>query len=112
MLERHQSQLRQRLIVLAGHVHNYERYEHGGVTYITTGGGGATPYEIQRNAADAYRDPGHTYHLCRFQIFGNRLEMRMMKLNLAGNPEWLVRDSFQLFPVSIRAGRASANSGK
>jgi hypothetical protein len=41
MLEVRQSYTRARFAVFTGHVHNYERHEHGGVTYFVTGGGGA-----------------------------------------------------------------------
>src|SRR5580693_8666566 len=33
MLEARQPSLRARIVVFSGHVHNYERHEHGGVTY-------------------------------------------------------------------------------
>jgi Icc-related predicted phosphoesterase len=38
MLEGRQQKLRARIVVFSGHVHNYERHEHGGVTYFVTGG--------------------------------------------------------------------------
>src|SRR5215469_2975439 len=41
MLESRQKNMRARIVVFSGHVHNYERHEHGGVTYFVTGGGGA-----------------------------------------------------------------------
>ena len=44
MLQERQAHTRARFVVIAGHVHNYERYEHGGVTYFVSGGGGAHPY--------------------------------------------------------------------
>lgn len=34
-------------LVLNGHDHDYERFEHNGVTYVVTGGGGRTLYEIE-----------------------------------------------------------------
>lgn len=37
-------------LVLQGHNHNYERIEHRGVTYVTTGGGGAPLYPCIRPA--------------------------------------------------------------
>ncbi len=89
--------LRQPILVLAGHVHAYERYEHDGVTYITTGGGGATPYEIQRGPQDAYREPGPAYHFLRFFVDGRTLGAEMVKLTIDdGKPQWRVRDSFRL----------------
>ena len=35
-LEARQQNLRARIVVFSGHVHNYERHEHGGVTYFVT----------------------------------------------------------------------------
>jgi len=43
MLEKRQPQTRARFVVIAGHVHNYERHEHKGVSYFVTGGGGGPP---------------------------------------------------------------------
>ncbi|HSM45458.1 MAG TPA: metallophosphoesterase, partial [Acidimicrobiia bacterium] len=34
------------LLVLSGHEHTYERFEDGGITYVVTGGGGATLTEV------------------------------------------------------------------
>ena len=96
-LESRQSKTRARFVVVAGHVHNYERYEEGGVTYITTGGGGATPYEIRREPNDHYTDPGPTYHFCHFDVQPGQLTMHMQKLEMEGNkPKWTERDSFEL----------------
>ncbi len=39
-------------LVLQGHNHAYERLEAGGITYITTGGGGAQLYPCLRPAAE------------------------------------------------------------
>jgi hypothetical protein len=102
LLERCQRSMRARIIVLAGHVHNYERYERNGVTYLVSGGGGATPYMVQRSARDFYRDPGPTYHICNFTVDHGELRFHMLKLTLDGTEaKWAVRDSF----VS-RAGEA------
>ena len=102
LLEKYQQRLRARMIVLAGHVHNYERYQQGGVTFIVSGGGGATPYTIQRASDDFYREPGPTYHICNFTVDGGELRFQMLKLTLAANqPLWTVGDSFVL-----RAGQA------
>jgi hypothetical protein len=96
-LESRQAKTRARFVVIAGHVHNYERYEHGGVTYITSGGGGATPYMIPREQGDAYTDPGPTYHYCHFDVAPGKLTMHMQKLELDGNkPKWTEGDSFEL----------------
>lgn len=108
MLERRQPKLRARIIVFAGHVHNYERYERGGVTYLVSGGGGATPYMVPRSATDFYRDPGPTYHICTFSVQRDELRFQMLKLTLDGSQaQWTVKDSF----VSRAAAARSAASG-
>ena len=95
-LESHAAQSKAKFIVVAGHVHNYERYERNGVMYVVTGGGGATPYMFPRQQNDAYRDPGPTYHYCHFDVKPGHISMRMMKLDLNGNkPSWQQRDSFE-----------------
>jgi len=94
MIEGHQAKMRAKIIVIAGHVHNYERYEHGGVMYIVSGGGGATPYMIRRRPEDVYTDPGATYHYCRFHVDGSHLKGEMVKYVDANN--FQVRDMFEL----------------
>src|SRR6266568_3710885 len=52
MLEQRQAHARVRFVVFSGHVHNYERHEHGGVLYFVSGGGGAHAYPIERAPDD------------------------------------------------------------
>jgi hypothetical protein len=83
--------------VVAGHVHNYERYQRNGVTYITTGGGGATPYEIERKPNDFYQETGPTYHYTEWTIGKDTLSFEMNKLTLEdGKPKWEVKDKFEV----------------
>jgi hypothetical protein len=95
-LESRAAKSKAKFIVVAGHVHNYERYERNGVMYIVTGGGGATPYMIPRQPNDAYKDPGPTYHYCHFDVKPGHIAMHMFKLELNGNKtSWQERDTFQ-----------------
>jgi hypothetical protein len=58
-LEAQASRSHAKFIVVCGHVHNYERFEQGGISYIVSGGGGAKPYPVYvRSPQDLYRDPG------------------------------------------------------
>ncbi len=96
-LEQKQKSLRARLVVVAGHVHNYERYEHEGVTYIVSGGGGATPYSIPRTPTDFYREAGPSYHYCTVDVHGARFILEMHKLELVGDKTiWRVADKVEL----------------
>ena len=82
--------------MIAGHVHNYERYEHAGIMYIVSGGGGATPYLPVRHPHDFYRETGPTYHYCQFTVDRDRLKFQMYKLEMdGGKARWEVKDSFE-----------------
>ncbi len=102
------ARLNKPIVVLAGHVHNYEHYERNGVTYITIGGGRATPYRIERHPDDAYREPGATYHFCSLYVSRDQVEFTMDKVELAeGQAQWTVVDSF-----TIKAGAVRPTAGK
>jgi len=73
--------------VLTGHSHQYERFRPvepadgtGGsyVTYITTGGGGASLSEVEPTEQHACADRVH--HFCLFEIKGNKLKMKVFNL--------------------------------
>src|SRR5579871_379188 len=61
-LEERQKKMRASIVVFAGHVHNYEHHEHGGVTYFVTGGGGAHAYPITRQPTDLFQSKEINYH--------------------------------------------------
>ncbi len=101
-LEARQKASRARYIVFNSHVHNYERHEHGGVTYFVTGGGGAHAYAIERRATDLYKDPGINYHYMLAEVDHNRITITMNKVEIKDGKElWTKPDS-----VSITAPAA------
>ncbi len=108
LLEERQKALKIPIIVLAGHVHNYERYVREGVTYITAGGGGASPYEIPREPGDPYHESGPTYSYCRFTIDRKSLTMETVKVNIVeGQASYTVVDSFHFGEPAAKAATAS-----
>ena len=86
-LEERQGHTRARFVVFNGHVHNYERQEHSGVTYFVTGGGGAQPYAIVRQPSDPYKDNGVNYHYLLAAVEHNRLTITMHKLEIKDGKE-------------------------
>ncbi len=94
--------LHARILVSAGHIHNYERQQHGGVMYLVSGGGGARPYEIDRTADDLYQGTDFpNYHYVRMELKDGRLSAEMVRLADSGEPaphQWEVRDRFELSP--------------
>lgn len=89
-----------RFVVSAGHIHNYERLAQDGVTYLVSGGGGATPYEVDRTAADLYQDQDFpNYHYVRFVLRATTLSGEMLRLQdyAAASPShWSRKDRFEI----------------
>jgi hypothetical protein len=85
------------IVVIAGHIHNYERRVVDGVTYLVSGGGGAKPYVVERTREDLYQDPGFpVFHYVRFELGGKELKAAMYKV---ADPEakeirWEAKDHF------------------
>ena len=102
-LEEQQKHLRPRIVVFNGHVHNYERHEHGGITYFVTGGGGAHAYAITRKPTDPYQDTGVNYNYLLGQVDHNHVTITMNKLDFKDGKEvWTRPDK-----VSIAAPAAA-----
>jgi Icc-related predicted phosphoesterase len=97
LLEARQPKMRARIIAIAGHVHNYERYQHQGVMYLVSGGGGATPYLFDRRPDDFYKETGPTYHYMTFKVDQGKLAGEMHKLEMNGDDaHWRVADKFEI----------------
>jgi hypothetical protein len=89
------------LLVIAGHVDNYERFNDHGVIYLVSGGGGAQPDEIERTDADLWdRLFFPNYHYVRLTLKPKFLQGEMIRLAdpAADVPEWQVQDGFRLYP--------------
>ncbi len=101
LLEERQKHLHTRIIVFNGHVHNYERHEHNGVTYFVTGGGGAHAYPIPRAADDPYQDKGINYHYLLVDVNRDRAQITMNKLEFNnGKEEWSKPDHVTIISQS------------
>lgn len=108
MLERRQQNTRARFVVIAGHVHNYERHEHGGVTYFTTGGGGAHPYLIPRQPGDPLFGKDVNYHHLLVEVDHGKMKITMNRLELAnGKATWTTPDSAEITTPKAMPAKAS-----
>lgn len=93
-LEQHQSRAPFRLMVFSGHVHNYERHEHGGVTYFVTGGGGAHAYPIDRASNDPFQSKEINYHYLLVEVDHQEVKVTMNRVELTnGKAAWTQPDS-------------------
>ncbi len=108
MLEERQQNLRARIVVFSGHVHNYERHEHGGVTYFVTGGAGAHAYPIERAKDDPFQSKEVNYHYLQVEVDRGTLKITMHRLDLSsGTAVWTEPDSVV---ISATAAKAVAQS--
>ena len=86
-----------KFVVIAGHIHNYERFEQNGVVYLVSGGGGAVPYPVDRTPKDAYQDTSFpNYHYLKFVLAGGILKATMFRLADPNTLEWEVKDTFDV----------------
>jgi hypothetical protein len=70
-----------RLLVSAGHIHNYERNDREGVTYLVSGGGGARPYFVERTPEDRYQSLMFpNYHYVKLTLEKERLHGAMYRV--------------------------------
>jgi 3',5'-cyclic AMP phosphodiesterase CpdA len=107
ILEQHQARDRFRIVVFSGHVHNYERHEHGGVTYFVSGGGAAHAYPIERAPDDPFQSKEVNYHYLLVEVDRQQLKVTMNRLDLtSGKAVWTQPDSVKI-PVPKAATASS-----
>jgi hypothetical protein len=88
-----------KFVVVAGHIHNYERFEKDGVTYFVSGGGGARPYVVERTPMDLYQTEDFpNFHYIKFVLEGKELKGTMYRLAdpAADKPVWDAKDTFKI----------------
>jgi len=110
-LETRQRNLRARIVVFSGHVHNYERHEHGGITYFVSGGAGAHAYPIERAATDPFQSKDINYHYLLFEVDHDHLKATMNRLDLGtGKAIWTQPDSVDISaPASAAFGSGNTH---
>lgn len=90
--------LRARVLVVAAHVHNYERFTRDEVSYIVSGGGGAKPTRVVRGPDDLFGgDTFPNYHYVKLVLDQDTLRGTMIRLDpLAAAPAWTALDHFDI----------------
>ena len=91
--------MKARVIVSAGHIHNYERHMKDGVLYLVSGGGGAKPYFVERTPDDLFQSSLFpNFHYVKFQLEPDRLKALMYRIKdpEASSLEVEVKDEFEV----------------
>jgi Icc-related predicted phosphoesterase len=108
MLESRQQRMRARIVVFSGHVHNYERHEHGGITYFVTGGGGAHAYPIERAPEDPYQSKEVNYHYLLVEVDHRELKITMNRLDITnGKVTWTQPDFTTVMAPAPAKGKSA-----
>jgi Icc-related predicted phosphoesterase len=109
ILEDRQAHVRARFVVFSGHVHNYERHEHGGVTYFVSGGGAAHAYPIERAPDDPFQSKQVNYHYLLVEVDHQQVTVTMNRLELTNQKAlWTQPDSVKIaVPASTSAAAAA-----
>lgn len=98
-LSRKAGALPTRVVVVGSHVHNYERYNRDGVTYLVSGGGGAKPVPAIRMFGELSRlTTAVNFHYIRFTLDNERLTGTMVRFDTndrTGEP-WTEPDRFEI----------------
>jgi calcineurin-like phosphoesterase family protein len=99
LLSNLQTRIHARIIVSAGHIHNYERHMVNGVVYLVSGGGGAKPYFVERTPEDLYRSNLFpNYHYVKLTLNRDRLQGKMYRITDPEAAQLTVqeKDSFEV----------------
>ncbi|MGD1082980.1 MAG: metallophosphoesterase [Candidatus Sulfotelmatobacter sp.] len=110
MIEERQAHASFHIVVFSGHVHNYERHEHGGVTYFVSGGGGAHAYPIERAPDDPFQSKQVNYHYLLVEVDQQQVKVTMNRLDLtSGQAVWTKPDSVK---ITVPAAAAAQTAGR
>jgi 3',5'-cyclic AMP phosphodiesterase CpdA len=108
-LESRQKGMHARIVVFNGHVHNYERHEHGGITYFVSGGGGGHAYPIERAADDPFQSKSVNYNYLLVEVGHQELKVTMNRLDLTSRKAvWTQPDSVILRTAEAKAAAVAA----
>jgi len=95
---------RPRFVVVAGHIHNYERFLQDNIVYLVSGGGGAVPYEVDRTKPDLYKGIDFpNYHYVKLTVDAGKLRGEMFRLDEADapSPHFTKKDGFELSTPNV-----------
>ncbi|HWX34699.1 MAG TPA: metallophosphoesterase [Steroidobacteraceae bacterium] len=98
-LSKHTHSLQARVVVVGSHIHNYERFRRGHVTYLVSGGGGAKPVRVLRLFGELSKlDTAENFHYIRFRFEGGDLQGTMVRFDPKRNAEtaWTEPDRFEV----------------
>lgn len=98
-LSSNERSLHVRVVVVGSHIHNYERFRRGEVTYLVSGGGGAKPVPVIRLFGELSKlRTAVNFHYLRFRIENGNLRGTMVRFDPDGPlpTAWTEPDRFEI----------------
>jgi acid phosphatase type 7 len=98
-LSNHTHSLHARVVVVASHIHNYERFRRDDVTYLVSGGGGAKPVPALRLFGELSKlGTAVNFHYIRFRLENGDLQGTMVRFDPDRPAEtaWTEPDRFEV----------------
>src|SRR5882762_4800685 len=118
LLNKEKLKSKAKFVVVAGHIHNYERFQQDGVVYLVSGGGGAPQQTVERTPTDLYQDPSFpNFHYVKFVLKGDTVDATMYRLADSSGSVWEAKDTFKVetnrtgSPKSTKPARAISRRG-
>jgi hypothetical protein len=88
-----------RIVVVSSHIHNYERFFRGEVTYLVSGGGGAKPVPVLRMFGELSKlGTAENFHYIRFRLESGNLQGTVVRFDPERPAEtaWTEPDHFDI----------------
>ena len=118
LLNKEKLKSKAKFVVVAGHIHNYERFQQDGVVYLVSGGGGAPQQTVERTPTDLYQDHSFpNFHYVKFVFNGDTVDATMYRLADSSGSVWEAKDTFKVetnrtgSPKSTKPARAISRRG-
>jgi hypothetical protein len=112
-LSSHTHSLHVRVVVVASHIHNYERFRRDDVTYLVSGGGGAKPVPVLRLSGELSKlGTAENFHYIRFRLEGEELQGTMVRFDPDRNAAaaWTEPDRFEVKAENSLSPRKNART--
>src|ERR1700685_31877 len=107
VLEDRQKHMHARIVVIGGHVHNYERFERDGIPYFVTGGGGARPVVVPRGTGNPLFGLAVNYHYLLVEVDRGKMKITMNRVELKdGKASWSKPDSAEITAPTAMPAKA------
>jgi len=97
LLNKEKLKSKAKFVVVAGHIHNYERFQQDGVVYLVSGGGEPRSKQSSVPQQTFIRTtPSPTSTMVKFVFNGDTVDATMYRLADSSGSVWEAKDTFKV----------------